>query len=399
MKTLYLFLNDEYIGNLYVDETRGKEEFSFSFTNDFLLKKDPLMIDPELFTFNGRQYASNGVFGFVNDMIPDRFGRLLIERREMDISREMNVALKKLNTSDYLVKVNDLARMGGLRIKESLDGDFVNNEKNAIPPYIYLRDIENASMEIDANEPVDEDVYRKLLLPSSSLGGARPKANIYYGEKIYIAKFPSKNDSYDVELFEYIVGDIAKKCGIDVPELMIEKYSKYGHTMLTKRFDRDGNKRIHYMSALTALLAKDGESGNYSYIDLVDFIKSYSRNINKNLKELYCRMVFSYLINNTDNHLRNHAFLLKDNKYELSPMFDVNPSLYETNFELPFGGVMNKDGIIEESLYFNLTIAEADSIYNRIGQTVVEQLERYKEEHRDIAKQIDRLLKITRSRL
>ena len=255
MKTLYLFLNDEYIGNLYVDETRGKEEFSFSFTNDFLLKKDPSMIDPELFTFNGRQYASNGVFGFVNDMIPDRFGRLLIERREMDISNEMNVALKKLNTSDYLVKVNDLARMGGLRIKESLDGDFVNNEKNAIPPYIYLRDIENASMEIDANEPVDEDVYRKLLLPSSSLGGARPKANIYYGEKIYIAKFPSKNDSYDVELFEYIVGDIAKKCGIDVPELMIEKYSKYGHTMLTKRFDRDGNKRIHYMSALTALLA------------------------------------------------------------------------------------------------------------------------------------------------
>ena len=397
MKTLLIYLFDEYIGKLYVEEIRGKEEFSFSFSDDYLLDKNSPIIDPELFKYSGRQYSSSGVFGFVNDMIPDRFGRLLIEREEIEKSIRDKVPAKKLQVSDYLLRVSDLSRMGGLRIKTEIDGPFLNNDKNTIPPYMYLREIENASLKIDANEPIDEKVYRNLLLPGSSLGGARPKANVYYEDQVFIAKFPTKNDNYDVELLEYIVGEIARKCEIDVPIYRLEKYSNYGHTLLVKRFDRVAGKRIHYISAMTALGARDGDSETYSYIDLVDFIKSNSKNCEKNLKELYKRMIFTFLINDTDNHLRNHAFILSGKQYELSPMFDVNPTLFETSFELSMGE--NKKEIIEWSKYFDIAEETANSIYNRIGKIIVDQLMDYKNKYTDVSKEIDVLLQITKSRL
>ena len=399
MKKVFLYLSnngvDIFLGTLFFDYVNGQENFSFEYSDLYLSQKNHITIDPKLFLFKGRQF---GTFGFVQDMIPDRFGQLLIDKEEERLADLEKRIPRKLNSFDYLIRTNDLSRMGGLRIKEE-NGPFLNDAKDSIPPYIYLRDIEAASLEIENNVDVDNTTFRRLLLPGSSLGGARPKCNIYFNDDVYIAKFPSKKDSYDVELLEYIILEIANFCGINVPNSKLEQYSNVGHTLLIKRFDRDKGQRIHYLSGVTALGASDGESDKYSYLDLINFIKTECVNINHNLKELYQRMVFTYLINNTDNHLRNHAFILKEDKYELSPMFDVNPSIYETGFELPFGGINNKDGIIEESRYFNLTKDDANSIYNRIGTIIEEQLTKYKEKYPLVAKEIDRILQITRSRL
>ena len=400
MNKLYLYLSNDcediLIGTLFFEYKNNQEQFSFEYSDSYLALKNQFNIDPKLLPYKGRQFAN---FGFIQDMIPDRFGKLLINKEEDSLASIENRVPRKLNAFDYLLKTNDLSRMGGLRVKEEENGPFLNNSLDSFPSYIYLRDIESASIQIDANEDVDNLSLRRLLLPGSSLGGARPKCNIYYCDNAYIAKFPSKKDNYDVELLECITLKIADLCGLNVPNIKLEQYSNIGHTLLIKRFDRENGKRIHYMSAVTALGASDGESDNYSYLDLINFIKAEGTDIKENLTELYKRMVFTYLINDTDNHLRNHAFILKGNRYVLSPIFDINPTIYETSFELPFGGVINKSGIIEESRYFNLSKIEADSIYNRIGNIIVEQLEKYKEEYKEIGKLIDRVLKITKARL
>lgn len=398
MKKLFLFLNDKYIGDLFVEEIHGEEVFSFSFSNDYLSDTNAINIDPELYKYSGRQYSSKGVFGFVEDMIPDRFGKLLLDRQEKEKAIEENKLPQKLKTSDYLVRVSDVSRMGGLQIKEKLDGNYVNNKGNPIPPYIYLRDIEYASIQLEEDN-ASSIIVEKLLYPGSSLGGARPKANVYYNDEVYIAKFPSKSDEHDIELFEYLTLQIAKECGINVPDIKIEKYSNFGHTLLLKRFDRENNKRIHYMSAMTSLIAKDGDSGNYSYIDLATFIQTNCSNVKKNLEELYRRMVFSYLINNADNHLRNHAFLLNCNQYELSPMFDVNPSLYVSDFALPLtDSGNNKESIIRSSAYYQLDEKNAISIYNSIYETIIESLNQLIDKYPTLSDQIKTLMSIVKNR-
>ena len=364
MFKIYLF--NECIGNLFVDLNGGKETLSFSFSNDYLTSHTKIVLDPELGLYSGRQY-SDDVFGFVNDLLPDRFGRALIKEKERLLAEKENRLPKKLTTLNYILGVNDLTRMGAIRIQNE-EGVFVADDKeNAVPPYIYLRDIEQASLKFEDSGVFDNDEYRRLLLPGSSLGGARPKANIYYNDEIWIAKFPSKNDTYDVEAWEKIVYDLAGLCAINVSESKLEAYSKVGSTLLLKRFDRNREKRIHYISFMTALNAKDGDSGDYSYLDLVSYIKSSCDEVNNNLLELYKRLVFSYLVNNTDNHLRNHGLLFDGRKLVLSPMFDINPSFETSEFGLPLtSGVTNKSSIIEESKYYGLDKDAAISIYDSI---------------------------------
>ena len=387
MKTVYLFLSldesDLFVGELSSTFTHGKELFSFEFSNEYLNNQKSPLIDPSLLHYRGRQYD----FNFVNDMTPDRFGSLLIDKQEQLLAIEENRSPKKLSLSDYLLRVNDLSRMGALRIKEDLNGEFINFDKNSIPPYIYLRDIEYASRQLENNNDVSEDTYKRLLLPGSSLGGARPKANVYYNDDVYLAKFPSQNDGYDVELWEYIALNIAKELDINVPSAFVEKYSKYGHTLLVKRFDRKEGKRIHYLSAVTALKATDGQSGHYSYLDLVNFINSECINIKENLLELYKRMVFTYLINNTDNHLRNHAFIYDGKGFNLSPLFDVNPSFSTSSFELPFGMGNDKDGLLSMSKYFYVEENEALNIYELFKTKIIQMINGYVDEYPSIKKE------------
>lgn len=392
MEKLYLYLEEDYIGDIFIEEIHGDEVFSFEFSDEYLRNGKKVLIDPKLMLFKGRQYDS---FGFIQDMIPDRFGKVLIEK---ELKEENPDRTSQIKISEYLTFVSDISRMGALRIKKNQNGKFINDKDN-IPPYIYLREIERASFELEEKRGSIDKNLNRLLLPGSSLGGARPKANIYFEDDIYIAKFPSKSDDFDVELLESYALEIAKKCDICVPDFVVRSFSSNGHTLLVKRFDRDKNRRIHYLSGVTALGAQDGESENYSYLDLVDFIKSESKDVDVELHELYKRMVFDYLINNTDNHLRNHAFILKDNYYGLSPMFDVNPNIYETNFALPLtAGKEGIQAIIDSSKFYNLSNEEAQNIYKKLFKIVMEELEKYVFNSKSSSKELSRILEITKKR-
>jgi len=398
MKQLYLFLSinnkDIYVGVITININHGSEVFSFEYSQEYLKDKNHYLIDPSLFDYLGPQYDIH----FINDMTPDRFGSILIDKMEQISAVKENRLPRKLLLSDYLLRVNDLTRMGALRIKEDINGPFINDDKNSIPLYVYLRDIEHASIELEENGGIDDEIYKRLLLPGSSLGGARPKANVYYNNEVYFAKFPSKKDDYDVELWEYIINNIARTIGINVPPSKIDKFSNYGHTLLLKRFDRNKQERIHYISAVTALSTYDGESSKYSYLDLANFLISHSSNIKEDLTELYKRMVFTYIINNTDNHLRNHAFIINDKGITLAPAYDINPSFYQTVFELAFGMGNSVEGLIKIAKYFRISEQEAQEIVKSTVDKTISMINESMDEYKNIKKEAEILINIIKSR-
>ncbi len=367
-----LFLFDEYFGDLFVGSTGGRETLSFSFSDEYLERRHEIAIDPELEFYSGRQFSAD-VFGFISDLMPDRFGKALIREKERALAEIEGRPPKKLSTIDYVLGVNDLTRMGAIRIQDDR-GVFVCDDKdNAIPPYLYLRDIEHASLDYEVNGCFRSDEYRRLLFPGSSLGGARPKANIFYNDELWMAKLPSKNDAYDVEAWEKLTYDLARLCNINVCETRLDTYSKVGSTLLLKRFDRKGNKRIHYLSFMTVLGARDGDSSEYSYLDLASYLRSSCDDVHENLAELYRRLVFTFLVNNTDNHLRNHGLLFDGKRMTLSPMFDVNPSFDVGEFALPLTNTKtSKSAIIEEGRYYGLDKKDALIVYESIAATIAD---------------------------
>lgn len=228
--------------------------------------------------------------------------------------------------------------MGAFRFKESIDGDYINaSEILHIPPLTDIRELIAASSEIEKSE--DENRLpemrwiAQLVQPSSSLGGARPKASVIDENKIlYIAKFPSRKDDYDAGLWEHFSHLLAKKAGVNAAETRVISTSDKYHTLLSRRFDRrEDGKRIHFTSAMTLLGLNDGDNANTgnSYLNIVDFILQNCTNVEDNLKELYRRVAFNICIGNTDDHFRNHGFLLTIKGWTLSPAYDMNPTLNE----------------------------------------------------------------------
>lgn len=329
------------LGMLYVGFIRGGETYSFEYDRDWLKKsKMSINLDPELQPFSGRQYSSSkNIFGLFADASPDRWGRALINKRERLLAEREQRKPRKLYDCDYLLGVYDETRMGGIRFKLVENGDFLSNDKEtAAPPWTSLRTLEEASRNFENDETgLTEKWLNQLIKPGSSLGGARPKATVVdINEQLWIAKFPSKNDESDTGAWEKVVHDLAKMCGLNVPESKVEKFSKLGSTFLVKRFDRDGDKRIHFASAMTLLGKTDGAGAadGTGYLDIADFIKAYGSNPKADLIELWKRIVFNMIVTNTDDHLRNHAFILDKNGWTLSPLFDVNPVPYGNELSL-----------------------------------------------------------------
>lgn len=352
------------IGTLFVNNIRGNEVFSFEYDLDYLNNKEHVVsIDPEIEYIGGRQYSANGLFGVFKDACPDRWGRVLMQRREAMLAKEENRQANKLLESDYLIGVDDFTRMGGLRFKLDKDGPFIAYDKDfSVPPWTTLRSLEEASRNYEEDN-ADRKWLNQIIKPGSSLGGARPKANVLDVDgSLWIAKFPSKHDEIDVCAFEKVSNDLAKLCGLNVMETRLEKLSRYGSTFLVKRFDRDKDKRIHFESAMTLLNKNDGDN-DISYLDIVDFIKECGSNCKNDLIELYKRIAFNIAISNSDDHLRNHGFIYERNGFKLSPLYDVNPILYshslslnidefnnEMNFEILLStckqyGINQKDGV------------------------------------------------------
>ena len=335
-RVVHIFLSldkDIYVGKLFAQKANGKEIYSIELSNEYLESKySKYRLDPEVNNYLGRQYLTSqkNIFGFLSDACPDRWGRTLIKRKESLKAKEENRRPKKLTELDYLLQVYDESRMGALRFKLDLEGNYLADDKeNTIPPWVYIRTLEEYAVKYDSDEEINDDWIKNLLKPGSSLGGARPKGSIYASDgSLWIAKFPSKKDSYDVGAWEAVAYELAKMCNLNVSEFKLEKYSKYGSTFLTKRFDRNNKERIHFSSFMTCLNANDGESDNFSYLDLVSYLKTNSSNPKLDLIELFKRVVFNMAISNTDDHLRNHGIVIDKNGLRLSPMYDINPNPY-----------------------------------------------------------------------
>lgn len=370
------------IGRLFVDTSKKDESYSFEYDSNWLKSSSVFQIDPDLSLYSGRQFTQIGKrnFGVFSDSCPDRWGRLLMQRKEAVYARKENRKPNKLRESDYLLGVYDQARMGALRF--SLDGGihFESCDANfATPPYVELRSLEAASLVLENDETgLNESVLNKLLAPGSSLGGARPKATVKDVDgSLWIAKFPSKNDIYNVGAWEKVVHDLAVLCNLNVPEARLENYSSNGSTFLVKRFDRDGSRRIHFASAMTLLGKEDGVE-NISYLDIVSFIKSFGNNPKKDLLELWNRIVFNMAVSNTDDHLRNHGFILRNKGWELSPLFDVNPIPYGNSLSLFVDDVdssIDFDLAINTAPLYGINKEEAKDIVSFIKSTVNKNLE------------------------
>lgn len=351
-------LEPKKLGVLYVDTLRGIEHYSFEYDQDWLKQsKFSFCLDPDISMFSGRQYTEKNIFGMFADASPDRWGRILMKRREAIKARSENRKPNKMYDSDFLLGVYDQTRVGALRFKDDVNGPFLSDDKEtAAPPWATLRSLEEASRQFEKDDNYLNDKWLKQLLkPGSSLGGARPKATVEDEQgDLWIAKFPSKNDEYDVGVWEKVVHDLAKLCGLNVPESKVEKFSKDGSTFLVKRFDRDGEKRIHFASAMTMLGKNDGASSDdgSSYIDIVDFIRAYGSSPKDDLIELFKRIIFSMAVSNTDDHLRNHGFILNDKGWRLSPLYDVNP--------VPYGDVLSLNiDSYDNSISIDLAISSA----------------------------------------
>ena len=390
MKTIFVYenwLSDEpsLIGNLYVDAVRGGESYSFEYDNAWLSNPAAVMLDPYLNLYSGRQYPiGKDKFGLFADSSPDRWGRVLMKRRERIMADKEERKPRSLNESDYLLEVFDETRMGALRFKLEENGAFLSDDKDTpTPPWTSLRTLEEASREFEKDERGLTDKWLKQLLkPGSSLGGARPKASVLAPNgDLWIAKFPSKHDEGNVGAWEKVAHDLARLCGLNVPESKLEKFSPNGSTFLVKRFDRNGTRRIHFSSAMTMLGKTDGAgaSDGTGYLDMVSFIKSNGSAPKEDLIELWRRIVFNMAVSNTDDHLRNHGFLLTGSGWRLSPLYDVNPVEEGDELALNVSETDNRISIelaLETAHYYGIKMANAKQMATEILATVRDNWER-----------------------
>ena len=346
MRTLYVYADFDWldksllVGELGYESLRGSDSYSFKFDNDWLRQYGSIFLSADINNYPGQQYTQPGrdIFGCFSDALPDRWGRLLLNRRKQFLAAEEKRPIKKLSSFDYLMGIDDFSRMGGFRFKQSPDGEFINCEKPLrIPPLTDIRALVAASMEIEKSEEHNQLPEKKWLLqlvhPGTSLGGARPKAGVINNDgSLCIAKFPSRNDDYDVGLWEHHSHLLAKETGVIAAETSIISTEDKHHVLLSKRFDRtDNGRRKHFASAMTLLGFTDGcdaKTGN-GYLDIVDFILQNCCEVEANLRQLYRRVAFNIAIGNSDDHFRNHGFLLTPRGWTLSPAYDMNPTLNE----------------------------------------------------------------------
>ena len=390
-KTIFVYddfsmQNPTLMGILYVNSLKGGESYSFEYDREWLKKTSlKITLDPELMPYSGRQYPfGKAIFGLFSDSSPDRWGRVLMNKRERILAGKEGRKPAKLYDSDYLLGVYDETRLGGIRFKTEPNGAFLSDDKEtAAPPWASLRTLEEASRNFENEDTaLSEKWLNQLIRPGSSLGGARPKATVIDPkEQLWIAKFPSRNDENDSGAWEMVTHDLAEICGLHVPEAKLEKFSNLGSTYLVKRFDRILNKRVHFASAMTLLGKTDGTSAadGTSYLDIAAFIKSYGAQPKRDLIELWKRIVFNMAVSNTDDHLRNHAFIFTENGWELSPLYDVNPIPYGDELSLNVDeedNSINIDLAIEASVRFGISETDATTYAKDILTIVKENWEK-----------------------
>ena len=370
------------MGWLCATRARGKEIFSFEYDDDWLRSTHREQLDPTLQLYGGPQYPAAGRpnFGVFLDSCPDRWGRVLMLRREAHLARTAGRAQRRLLESDYLLGVHDGHRMGALRFRT--DGPFLDdNDELASPPWTSLRDLEQASLQIEREDAASDPDYgrwlRMLIAPGGSLGGARPKASVTdEGGFLWIAKFPSRADSEDVGAWEKVTHELAKRAGVEVPEAQLRRFRSGHHTLLSRRFDRtSAGRRLHFSSALTLLERRDGDDAEAgaSYLELVDLLVRRGARPAADLEQLWRRVAFFVCVSNTDDHLRNHGFILTEAGWTLAPAYDLNPDPHGEGLKLNISesdNAQSLDLVREVAPFFRVEAARSEEILTEVVAAV-----------------------------
>jgi len=367
------------IGILTATQAKGKKTFSFEYHPKWIKSSEFFLLDPDLGQFSGPQYPSGKEnFGVFMDSMPDTWGRTLMKRRSAELARTEKKTAPTLYEIDYLLGVNDESRMGALRFKLDRNGPFLDDNHNKpTPPWPHLRELQDSADRFEKGQH-DEGIkewLEMLIAPGSSLGGARPKANIIDDKvQLWIAKFPSKNDTVDKAAWEFLAYELAINAGIEMSESKLEYIAGEYGTFSTKRFDRDEKQRKHFSSAMTMTgNSEDAIPEEVGYLDIAEFIQSNGADIENDLHQLWRRIVFNIAISNTDDHLRNHGFLLTAKGWKLSPAFDINPSVDKKGLAITIDSNSNAldfDLAFEVGEYFRLNKEQMDTIFAEVKGSV-----------------------------
>lgn len=362
------------VGQLWSRYRNGRESMSFEYDRNWLSHPKRFSLDPALQLVSGSFHASleKPLFGAIDDSAPDRWGRLLMRRSERKNAAHEKRDARALKEIDFLLMVDDEGRQGALRFKREDKGSFLTTyDTNHIPPLVAVGKLLTAASHVVQESDTDEDL-RLLLAPGSSLGGARPKASVKDKDgHLAIAKFPKKDDEIDIIGWEAVALTLASKAGIKVPEWRLESVDDR-RILLSRRFDRQKNIRIPFLSAMSVLGAKDNEM--HSYLEIADAIRQMSASPKEDLKVLWRRIVFNVLISNVDDHLRNHAFLYSGlSGWRLSPAYDLNPTptdikprILSTAIDL-IDSSASLDLAVDVAYYFDLDKLQATEILKEVG--------------------------------
>lgn len=368
------------VGILSAHQAKGKKAFSFEYARDWVQSKEQLLLDPDIGWFSGPQFPnSKENFGVFLDSMPDRWGRTLMKRRAAQLAKEAGKPTPTLYDIDFLLGVQDESRMGALRFKTDPDGPFLSDAAQyPIPPISSIRELQQAAqiIESDTENKEIKKWLAILVAPGSSLGGARPKANVRDEQgHAWIAKFPSQHDEVDKGAWEFLLYKLALGAGIAMAESRMMKVNGKYHTFLTKRFDRIQGERVHFASAMTMTGNNEETLKTYtpSYLDLAEFIRFSGANITADLQQLWRRIVFHIAVSNADDHLRNHGFLLSSNGWSLSPAYDLNPSTDKDGLALNIdmgNNALDFELAISVGQYFQLTLPEMKVILEQVKSVV-----------------------------
>ena len=363
------------VGTLWFRARKGQESASFEYQKSWLENTKRFSLEPALVLGPGPYHTEEGkaLFGALGDSAPDRWGRVLMRRAESRQAKLERRVPRTLREIDYLLMVDDEARQGALRFAKSEGGPFVREGGEArIPPLIDLPRLLGAAEHFEEDNETEEDL-RLLLAPGSSLGGARPKASVRGTDgQLLIAKFPHKADETNAVLWEALALKLAAKAGINVASWRVEQVSKKP-TLLLSRFDRKGKRRLPFLSAMSMLGAKDRET--HSYLELVDALRQHGAQVEKDLEQLWRRIVFYVHISNTDDHLRNMGFLYSGGAgWILAPAYDLNPVPVEvkprvltTNINLD-DGTASIELVLSVADYFGLSLSRARVVIAEVAK-------------------------------
>lgn len=379
---IWVWLDDPSFGSLQRIGTLSRGDrgsVRFAYDPAWLKQAQAFPLDPELDLTGGEFYPGNTNFGVFMDSCPDRWGQTLMKGREAVEAREQVRTLRTLGAWEFLLGVQDCTRMGALRFSRPESEVFLADEARSAPPVARIAELQAVAFELTRKEQGDLDKIKEwlkvLVAPGSSLGGARPKANLMDEDgNLWIAKFPSADDDYDVALWEMLLHELARECGINVPaSRFMQIGASYHHTFMVQRFDRVGVTRRFFASAMTMTGHRDIEDA--SYLELAEFVATWGEPdyITHDLEELFTRVVFNVATASRDDHLRNHGFIRTPAGWRLAPAFDMNPSFKKDEHTLALDLYTRQPDmtvVLETAEYYRLGMDQAKGIVNRVGKVV-----------------------------